>query len=60
MTKHMSNYTKYIKISFKRMHSTVNNVISDRQEMFAGGNCLTYLELDHFIMTKQTYTISGA
>jgi hypothetical protein len=35
MTKYISNYTKYIKIWFKRMNSTVNNVI-DREEMFAG------------------------
>ena len=39
--------------------SPVNNIISDREEMFAGGNWSTCLGLDHF-MTKQTDTISGA
>ena len=52
-------YTKYIKIWFKRMNSKVNNVISDREEMFAGSNWSTCLGIVHF-MTKQTDTISGA
>jgi hypothetical protein len=38
------------------MNSTVNNVISDREEMFTRGNWSTCLGLDH-IMTKQTDTI---